>query len=127
MKPLTGTLDATATFCVRRWTLIKTPAFGGDALLTITQVKAKAVPDVEIEMYGIEELMPEFPRCRTFAVVNLSDDAQEQPYRCTVGAQQRCTCDAGRKGFRRSSCKHKDSLKAVTECGALPPKEVQGA
>lgn len=106
--------------------LLPTEAFGGHGVVTITQVhRSRSL--IETDVYGFEVIDPEFHRCHTVAVVNLSDDSQEQPYRCTVGAQARCTCEAGRKGFRSASCKHKDVFKALLAGGVLANLKPQGA
>jgi hypothetical protein len=106
--------------------LLPTEAFGGHGVVTVTQVhRSRSL--IETDVYGFEVVNPEYHRSVTAAVVNMSDDAQEEPYRCTVGAVIRCTCEAGRKGFRKSSCKHKDVFKALLAGGALADFRPQGA
>lgn len=123
-RVVSGDLPRTATFVGRKWLWLGTPAFGGDGLLTVTQVKEKGY-DCETEVYALQEIDPQYPRCRTFAVTNLSDAGQEQPYRCTVGPVVRCNCEAGRKGYRRSSCKHKDAILAAVKAGAIHTNQRQ--
>lgn len=116
----------TASFGWRKWVFVCTPGGGGDGMLSVSQRPLKGGGS-ELDVYGVEEVQAEHPGCRTFALVNLTDDEQEQPYRCTVGPMTRCSCDAGRMGFRRNSCKHKDAIQDVIVAGGLPVRELVGA
>lgn len=126
MRATKGEMPDTLTLGWRKWVWLPTPAYGGDGILTISQRPLKGGGS-EVDVYGVEEAPPEHPSARTFVVVNLTDDTQEQPYKTTVGAVMRCSCEAGVKGVKRTSCKHRDALQAVIAAGCLPAKQLCGA
>ncbi len=126
MKAVRGEMPDTLTNCSRKWVWVPTPAAGGDGMLCLSQRPIKG-GGVDLDTYGVEEIQAEYPRCRSFVFVNLTDETQQEPYRCTVGPVSRCSCDAGRKGFRRTSCKHRDAVGAMIVAGVLPAKQLQGA
>lgn len=126
MRAIRGDMPDTASNCYRKWVWLPTPSFGGDGVLSISQRPLKGGAP-ELDVYGVEEVQPEQLSCRTFVVVNLTDPEQEQPYKATVGAVQRCSCDAGVKGIRRTSCKHRDAITAAITAGAIPARQLQGA
>lgn len=126
MKAVRGDMPDTAAFCYRKWVWLPTPTFGGDGVMSISQRPLKGGAP-ELDVYGVEEIQPEQFSTRSFLVVNLTDPEQEQPYKATVGAVQKCTCDAGVKGIRRTSCKHRDAIGAAILAGAIPAKQPAGA
>ncbi len=125
-KAVKLSLPDTATFGWRTAVWVPTPGHGGDGILSFSQRPIKG-GGVDLDTYAIEELPPERFGTRLFLVINLTDEDQEQPYRCVVGAEQRCSCMAGTKGINRTSCKHRDCLSQLTASGVLPTRELQGA
>jgi len=119
-------LPDTLTFGWRKLVWVPTPRESCDGVLSFSQRPIKG-GGTDHDVYGVEELPPDRPGVRVFELVNFTDTEQEQPYKCVVGAEQRCSCEAGVKGFRRTSCKHRDCLAALIVAGALPVREVQGA
>jgi hypothetical protein len=124
-------LEPTATYRTRSglWVPTVTGGAGGDGVLTLVIVHAKAYK-VEIDAYGVEEVSPELFRTRRFVLVNLTDPDQQEAYEVVGGAVRKCTCEAGRKGFKRASCKHVDALAHLVQAGKLPAKplaQLQGA
>lgn len=125
-KAVRGELPDTLTFGWRKWLWVPTPGHGGDGILSMSQRPLKGGGS-DLDSYGVEEVQPEHRGSRSFLFINLTDEEQEQPYRCTVGAVNQCSCDAGRKGFRRTSCKHRDATQAMIVAGVLPARVLQGA
>lgn len=121
-------LEPTATYRLRSCLFLPTSTLSCDGVLTMTIAHAKSFK-IEQDVYGIEEIEPEQIGTRKFVLVNLTDDEQEQPYEVTTGAPQfrRCSCDGGKMGFRKASCKHKDALLHLIEANKLPQKQLQGA
>lgn len=127
MKPFSFVMEPTASYRRRSGVWIDTPHFGGDGIMTITCVEDKSY-DIIQEIYGVEEIQADQPGCRSFLFVKLSDETQEQPYRVRVGGLPKCSCDAGRIGYRKSpSCKHRDALSRLIVCERLPKRELVGA
>ena len=126
MRAVRGEMPDTLTNCSRKWVWVPTPAVGGDGVLSLSQRPIKG-GGVDLDTYGVSEIQPEQYGTRSFLFVNLTDEEQEEPYRCTVGAVTRCSCDAGRKGFRRTSCKHRDAVSSMIVAGCLPVREMAGA
>lgn len=120
------TLPDTLSIGWRRGAWIPTPHVGGDGVLSLSQRPLKGGGS-DLECYAVEEVQPERFGTRCFLFVKLTDPDQERPYKCVVGREQSCTCDAGRKGFRRTSCRHRDALNALIAAGILPVRELQGA
>ena len=145
---LSGTLEPTATYCRRSWVWLSTgsgeavvprtgevvPCLG---LLWITVQHrprrwyelphttgtlpayfAKKPAGVEVDQYAVEELEPEQPGTRLFALLNIHDREQGEPYRVTVGGVNRCRCLAGVCRVP-SGCKHRSAVIALIEAGAL--------
>lgn len=117
-------LEPTATY-KQRSCLWFTGVGSGDGVLSVTVVHGKAYK-LEQDVYGVEETPSTKPDERCFQMVRITEQRgeapQEQPYVVTIGRQTRCTCDAGRMGFRRNSCKHAEALQALVETGQLPPR-----
>ena len=121
-------LEPTPTYRLRAGLWVPTASVGGDGILTITLSHAKG-GKMEQDVYGVEEVSPEVQGTRRFLLVNLTGDAQEQPYAAVVGKFTKCTCD-GRMHGGRASCKHRDSLAHLIAAGQLPARltqVVQGA
>jgi hypothetical protein len=124
-------LEPTATYRTRSglWVPTAVGGAGGDGVLTLVIVHAKSYK-VEIDAYGVEELSPEAFRTRRFVMVNLTDPEHEGAYEVVGGAVRKCTCEAGRKGYKTSSCKHQDATRHLIQAGKLPAKplsQLQGA
>lgn len=126
MKQIDFTLGDTATYLRRAGYWIPTPRFGGDGLLGITLVERNREA-VQSDLYGCEEIQPQQFGTRRFLLVNLGDDEQEQPYAVVVGGMQLCTCEAGRKGRARGTCKHVDALAHLCARKVIPIRKIEGA
>lgn len=126
MKQTDFKLGDSATYSHRTGFWIPTPQFGGDGLLSITLVERNREA-VQQDLYGCEEVQPEHFGTRRFLLVNLGDPDQQEPYAVTVGGMVRCTCEAGRKGFNRGTCKHVDALGHLVARKVILPKQIEGA
>lgn len=117
---VTGVLDPTATY--RRRDFVWFPADPGTyadgrigSLTIVLQHSRKAGAKVESDTYGVEEergrRLPE--GVRSFLLVNDTDPAQPDVYRCVVGSDarglvhDRCNCRAGQC---KTDCKHVAAL-----------------
>jgi hypothetical protein len=92
------------------------PALGK---LTIKQQKARsgAGRAIEVDTYAVQQLDPEHPGTRLYALLNLTDPEQGEPYLVTVGGVNLCRCQAGR--CRLPGCKHRDALLHLENAGYL--------
>jgi hypothetical protein len=127
-KPFEFELSATDSYMTRRGIWIYGGG-SGDGILVIVVVSAKAYK-LESHLYGLEEVQPKYPSTRAFQLVRATgneDRPQEQPYVVTTGKFQSCTCDSGRMGRRRGTCKHLDAVTAILAAGKLPTRQLQGA
>jgi hypothetical protein len=116
----------TLTYGWRKGAWVPTQHVGGDGILSLSQRPLKGGGS-DLEVYAVEEQPADRPGCRVFLFVKLTDPEQEEPYKATVGAVSMCSCDAGRKGFRRTSCRHRDAVSALIVAGLLPARELAGA
>src|ERR1043166_6475623 len=100
----------------RKGAWVPTSSVGGDGILSLSQRPMKGGGS-DLEVYAVQEEPPEEFGTRLFLFVKLTDPDQEQPYKCVVGKVQSCSCEAGRMGFRRTSCRHRDALVAMISAG----------
>lgn len=123
-------LEPTATYRQRSCLWFEGVA-SGDGILTITVIYTKAFR-MEQDTYGVEEVPGAQFGERRFQFIRVTEQRgespQEQPYVVAIGGRfNACSCDAGAKGFRRSNCKHLDSVLALLAAGKLPARPLQGA
>lgn len=130
MLPITGDLGPTATYARRSFAWV--PAVNGmiahrrpggefevlPALGKLTiklQHGRRCGCKCELDTYAVEEeVEPEEPDTRLFVLLNLTDASQREPYKVTVGGENKCRCIAGCVK-RIESCKHRDSLAVLAE------------
>lgn len=129
MFPITGDLGPTATYARRPFAWV--PAVGGlishGQLSPDGDVADELIPAVgkltirvqhgrgwtcnyEQDTYAVEEIEPDEPGTRLFLLLNLTDPTQREPYRVTVGGENKCRCIAGCVKRKPLGCKHRDAL-----------------
>jgi hypothetical protein len=120
-------LPPSATYRSRIGTWI-TPCGPGDGMLSLTTVAEKSYK-IHQALYGIQEIAPEHFGTRRFQFEKIATDGEidETTRVVTIGRFSRCTCEAGRMGFRRSKCKHLESIEHLLSAGQLPAKPIEGA
>lgn len=64
----------------------------------------------EVDSYCVQELPPEEPGTRLFALHNMTDASQGELYKVTIGGANKCRCQAGK--CKVEVCKHRDFIKA---------------
>jgi hypothetical protein len=131
-----GSLPPTATYQRRDYVWL--PADPGDyddgrlgTLTIVLQHSRRAGAKQTSDTYAVERESEPTPGVvgRSFLLCNLTDPDQEDVYRTVVAPHRSgdsCTCDAGRvdTGRKRKAagelpCKHRDTLRALIEEGAV--------
>ena len=120
--PAAGKLTIKLQHRHRRYTPVASPLWA--ALMPEAPLyKAGKPSGCEIDSYAVEEVEADQPPpARTFDVLNLTDDTQREPYRVTVGGENKCRCIAGYVG--RYQCKHEAALLSLIAEGVLEPEYV---
>jgi hypothetical protein len=117
LDAVTIDLPPTATYARREvfWIPGDEP---GEGTLTIRLWKGRRGGSrCDADRYQIQEEACAYPGCRSFLILNETDDTQEDVYRCRVGAMPGCSCKAGL--VHRHECKHVAAVAALTEEGLL--------
>jgi hypothetical protein len=122
-----GKLEATRTYSARWWKWIDVPGLPCDGFLELGQVKEKS-GEVDVTLYGVEEVRCAFPGGREFAVRKLGAalGGEDEAYRTQVLPRgSYCTCKAGKT--HQEVCRHRCGLTAAIAAGAIPAKQEIGA
>lgn len=128
--PSTGVLPPTRTYHRRSWVWLTNgsgevdhPLTGeilpglGKLTIKLQHSRNGVRRNVEIDTYAVDEVEPQYPGCRAFVLLNLSDPQQREPYLVHVGGVDTCRCRAGL--CRVDNCKHRDACEALIEEGLI--------
>lgn len=97
----------------------------GTLTIKLQHSKSKAGAEVEIDTYAVEEQPPQPGLMgRSFLLLNLTDDTQEDVYEVCLGPVSLCKCKAGK--CRLPACKHRDALESVIAYGELAEPLIPG-
>jgi hypothetical protein len=122
-----GKLEPTRTYSARWWKWLDVPGLPCDGIIELGQVTEKS-GEVDVSLYGVEEVRCSFAGGRSFAVRKLGAElgGDDEQYTTTILPRNSiCTCKAGRT--RTEVCRHRDGLVAAAESGAIPRKQHVGA